>query len=279
MDVLCSLFCLLSWPLRGPLWPCPCFAYFASCHGPCVAFRGRRVALLCSRCFLSWPLRGLPWPPLGLTLLTSVAATWPYFAHFASCLGPCVSFAAPAWPCFAYFEPCLGPCVAFCGPCMALLALFASCLGPCVAVAPCGSCLLCFRLWLLDPCGTFVLAPAWPSSAPVWPYFAFLCFLFLLRPSVAFAWPLLSLSWALRNLFGPAWPYLAYLASCLGPVMAFCGLLVAFLHFLSWPLRGPLRPQRGHYLLCCFPHLRHPWVDPLAHGVACVLAASSFRPA
>ena len=76
----------------------PCFAYFASCHGPCVAFRGRRMALLCSRCFLSWPLRGLPWPPLGLTLLTLlpvlapawpfVSAAWPYFAHFALVLTP-----------------------------------------------------------------------------------------------------------------------------------------------------------------------------------------------
>ena len=201
--------------------------------------RGRHVALLCSLCFLSWPLRELLWPPHGVA---------------NPVLAPAWLSVAPAWP--------------------YLLSLL-----PCVAVAPCGSCLLCFRLWLLDFCGTFVLAPAWPSSVPVWPYFAFLCFLFLLRPSVAFAWPLLSLAWAPHGMFGPAWPYLAYLASCLGPVMAFCGLLVAFLNFLSWPLRGPPRPQRGHYLLCCFPHLRHPWVDPLAHGVACVLAASSFRPA
>ena len=123
VDLLCSLFCLLSWPLRGPLWP--------------------RVSLLRLLCLLSWPLRGLPWPPRGLaspTLLPvarpcfacfaschawpSVTAAWPYFAHFfACCLGPCVALCGPACPCFAYFASCHGPCVAFRGPRVALLCL------------------------------------------------------------------------------------------------------------------------------------------------------------
>ena len=178
----------------------------------------------------------------------SEAPAWPcfvYFAHawhhvallfFASCLGPCVSFCGA--PCFAYFEPCLGPCVAFCGPAWPYFALFASCLGPCVAVAPCGSCLLCFRLWLLGPCGTCL----GPCMAFFGPHVAILCLsllpLFaptLCRLRVAFALSVLGPSQssaAPRGMVGPAWPYLAYLASCLGPVMAFCGLLVA-------SLRGP----------------------------------------
>ena len=258
MDLLCSLFCLLSWPLRGPLWPCPCFAYFASCHGPCVAFRGRRVALLCSRCFLSWPLRGLPWPPLGLTLLTSVAATWPYFAHFASCLGPCVSFVAPAWPCFAYFEPCLGPCVAFCGL----------------------TCSLCFLSWPLrgrgplrvlltllpslaaGPLRDFCLGP-YMAFAPVWPYFAFLCFLFLLRPSVAFAWPLLSLSWALRNLLRPCMACLALRGLTL--------LTLLPVSALSWPSV----PSRG---LPALPVLALAWPSAAPAWALLALLFSTLAP-
>ena len=121
---------------------------------------------------------------------------------------------AAAWPCFAYFEPCLGP-----------------------------RGFLCFRLWLLDPCGTFVLAPEWPSSAPVWPYFAFLCFLFLLRLGPA------QPSAAPRGMFGPAWPYLAYLASC----SALSWPSVAF----SWPsctsCLGPCVALRGPSVgITCF---------------------------
>ena len=123
---------------------------------------------------------------------------------------------APAWPCFAYFETCLGPCVAFCGPAWRYFALFASCLGPCVDVAPCASCLLCFRLWLLGPC------------APVWPYFAFLS--------------------------NPLSPSHGLCSLCLGPCATFCGpawhvwpcvalpclpcLLSRTRHGLLWPSRG-----------------------------------------
>ena len=206
MDLLCSLFCLPSWPLRGPLWP--------------------RVSLLRLLCFLSWPLRGLPWPPRGLTLLTllavlvpawpSVAAAWPYFAHFALC-----------------------PRVALRGRHVALL------------------CSLCFLSWplrellwpphgLASPTLNPVLAPAWLSVAPAWPY------LLSLLPVLALAWP---------------WPPagLAYFASAFG-CWTLAGLLSWPLHGLAWPLlslswalRNLLRPRmaclalRGLPCLPCFP--------------------------
>ena len=182
----------------------------------------------------------------------------------------------------------------------------------------CSLCTLSWPLrgFLWPPCGLTllsllpVLALAWPWPPAGLAYFAFVFGCWTLAGLLS--WPLhapcghtlpfsassfcsdpLSLSRGLCSLClgpcatfcGPAWHVWPCVALPCLPcflsrfVMAFCGLLVAFLHFLSWPLRGPPWPQRGHYLLCCFPHLRHPWVDPLAHGVACVLAASSFRPA
>ena len=226
---LLRLLCFLSWPLRGipwpprglasptllPVaWPCfayfaschawlsvtaawPCFAYFASCH-PCVAFRGRSVALRCPLCLLSWPprvalLRLITLLPVLAPVWASVAAAWPdfaaawtYFAHFfACCLGPCVALCGPACPCFAYFASCHGPCVAFRGRRVALL---------------CSRCFLSWRLrglpWpprgLTLPTLLPVLAPAWPSVAAAWSYFA-------------------------------------HAASCLGPCVAFRGRRLALL--------------------------------------------------
>ena len=174
--VLCSLSTLL--PVLAPAWPSmaaawPCFAYFASCH-PCMAFRGRSVALRCPLCLLSWPprvalLRLISLLPVLAPVWASVAVAWSDFAaawtYFACCLGPCVAFCGPACPCFAYFASCHGPCVAFRGRRVALL------------------CSRCFLSWPLrglpwPPRGLTlltllpVLAPAWPSVAAAWPYFA-----------------------------------------------------------------------------------------------------------
>ena len=68
----------LAWPSAAPAWPC--FTYFASCRVAllcllcflsCVAFRDRRVALLCSLSTLL-PVLAPAWP--------SMAAAWPCFA-------------------------------------------------------------------------------------------------------------------------------------------------------------------------------------------------------
>ena len=284
MYLLCSLFCLLSWPLRGPLWP--------------------RVCLLRLLCFLSWPLRGLPWPPRGLNLLTllpvlapawpSVAAAWPYFAHFALVLTPAWPSEAPAWPCFVYFAQawpsvaatwpyfahfasCLGPCVSFCGPRMALLRLLCTLswplrgfLWPRLALL----CSLCFLSWPLRGRGPLrVLLTLLPSLAagPLRDFCLGLCMAFfgprvailclsllplfaptLCRLRVAFALSVLGPaqpSAAPHGMFGPAWPYLAYLASCLGsswPSVAF-----------SWPsctsCLGPCVALRGPSVgITCF---------------------------
>ena len=249
----------LPWPPRGltlltllpvlaPAWPSvaaawPYFAHFAFC--PRIALRGRDVALLCSLCFLSWPLRELLWPPHGLASPT-----------LNPVLAPAWLSVAPAWPYLLSLLPVLA--LAWPWP-PARLAYSASVFGSWTLAG-----LLSWPLHglLRPPCGHTLPFSA-SSFAPT-----------LCRLRVDFALSVLGPEWHV-------WPCVAL--PCLPCflsrpcVMAFCGLLVAFLHFLSWPLRGPPRPQRGHYLLCCFPHLRH---DPLAHGVACVLAASSsFRPA
>ena len=248
---LLHLLCFLSWCLRGIPWPprglasptllpvvvpawhsvvptWPCFTYFASCRGACVAFRGPHVALLHLLCFLSWPLRGLASPTL-LRVMTlvwpSAGPAWPCVTHSASCHDPYVAFRGPAWPCFTYFASCHDRCVAFCGPRVALLCLL--CFLSCVA----------FRgrrvalLWSLFP----VLALAWPAA---WPCFAYVASCH--GPCVAFRGPRVALPHLrcfLSRYFASchawpsvtaAWPYSAHFLLC----------------FLSWP-RGLPWPPRG----------------------------------
>ena len=225
----------LSWPLRGLPWPppglasptllfvmapaWPGFTHFASCHDPCVVFRGPRVALLHLLCCLSWPLRGLASP----TLLRVMTPAW--------------YSVAPAWPCFTYFASCHDRCVAFCGPRVALLRL------------------LCFLSCVALLCSLFpVLALAWPSMAAAWPCFAY--FASCHGPCVAFRGPRLALlhllcclSWPLRGLasptllrvmtpawysVAPAWPCFTYFASCHDRCVAFCGPRVALLRLLCF---------------------------------------------
>ena len=221
---------------RGLLWPprgLTLLTFYFACLGPCVAFPGRRVALLRLLCFLSWPLRGIPWPPRGLASPKLLPVAWPGFAYFASCHAwPSVT---AAWPYFAHFLLCFMSWPRRGLPCrrVALLRLL------CFPSWP-----LCGLPWpprglTLPPRGltllTFllaVLAPAWPSVAP-----RVLASLTLLP-----AWPSVA----------AAWPKFAHVASCLGPCVAFRGCRVALLCsrcFLSWPLRGLPWPPLGLTLL------------------------------
>ena len=286
---LLHLLCFLSWRLRGIPWPprglasptllpvmapalhsvapaWPCFTYFASCHGACVAFRGPRVALLHLLCFLSWPLRGLDSP----TLLPVMAPPCVAFRGLASptllpVMAPAWHSVAPAWPCFIHFASCYGPCVAFRGPRVALLHL------PCFLSWP-----LRGLPWpprgLALPTLLPVMAPAWPSVAPAWPCFTYLaschgpCVAFrgrrvaLLHLPCFLSWPLRGIPWPPRGLasptllpvawpsVAPAWPCFAYLASCRGPCVAFRGPRMALLHLLS-----PAWPCFTHFASCHDP--------------------------
>ena len=92
------LLCFLFWPLRGLPWPPRGLAspnYFASRPGPCVAFRGPRVALLCLLCFLS----RVAFRDRRVALLCSLSTSLPVLA-------PAWLSMAAAWPCFAYFASC-----------------------------------------------------------------------------------------------------------------------------------------------------------------------------
>ena len=198
---------------------------------------------------LAWP-SGLPWPPRGLTLLTSlpvlapawpsVAAAWPYFAHFAFCprialrgrdVALLCSLCFLSWPLRELLWPPHGLASPTLNPVLAPAWL---------SVAPCS---LCFLSWPLRGRGPLrVLLTLLPSLAagPLRD--------FCLGPCMAFFGPRVAiLCLSLLPLFAPTLCRLRvdFALSVLGPewhvwpcvalpclpcflsrpcVMAFCGL-------------------------------------------------------